>query len=176
MQGMLWKNSQRDDGLVFQKRISDSGGSRHQAMAKSLPPPGSASLLCRGHMCCRRAWVCRGEAQHVERGGIWVHTAAQESQKPPCRTPWQSLGTRYVPHDLGALGSHIPLHRVSQRNHEAELGGRRVIIISSRPIISQMKFASSSPSAIGLCLRLVTPGLSHKDWLDFFFLMSGDIG
>ena len=22
------------------------------------------------------------------------HTAAQESQKPPCRTPWQSLGPR----------------------------------------------------------------------------------
>lgn len=57
-----------------------------------------------------------------------MYRAAEESQKTPHRTPMAAEA-------VGALGFHISLSRVSQRNHGSELGDMRVTIISSGPII-----------------------------------------
>lgn len=82
-----------------------------------------------------------GEQERAGRGESWTHTAAEKSQNPQ-QDPAQQA--------VGALGLHISLRRASLRNHGSELGDMRVIIISSRPIILQMKRVSSFPSAIWL--------------------------
>ena len=83
---------------------------------------------CAGNVCSmgKHAWTEEElSTWKEEKAG---HRAAEKSQKTPRRTPMAAWA-------VGALGFHISLSRVSQRNHGSELGDMRVIIISSRPII-----------------------------------------
>lgn len=113
-----------------------------------------------------------------------MHEAAEESQKTPSRTPMAAVWTSHGSAGHGCRGRgweecHSSLRRVSLKNHTSELGE-----MSDHYLIQAYHFTDEiSPLILipisHMALRLVSPGLSHKDWLElfmllFFFFKSGD--